>query len=190
MPPQETIETFPRREPFEAIGGHKLMRVPLTVKAGTAIRRGAVCGVKTADGYVRERKHTLAAGTGFADDSPTGQVTNGDGVRFEVGDTLKNEAGETIGEIQAIDVTTNPDTITLTGNAQVNVAAGEAVVADDGSEVAACIAEEEVKSTEAKDTVLSVDIGGAIKESLVIGLDDSARAELNGKSFPGGIFKF
>jgi hypothetical protein len=188
--PQQTIETNPRRKPFEAIAGHPLMRIPITVKAGTAIRRGAVCGVKTADGYLRERKRTLAAGAGFSDASPTGQITNGDGGRFEVGDDLKNEAGEVIGEIQAIDSTTNPDTVTLTGNAAVNVAAGEAVMADDGSEVAACIAEEEVKSTEAKDTVLSVNIGGPINESLVIGLDDSARAELNGKSFPGGIFKF
>lgn len=190
MPPQETTETHPRREPFEAIGGHGLMRIPLTVKAGTAIRRGAVCGVKTADDYLRERKRTLATGAGFSDASAVGTITNGDGVRFEVGDTLKNEAGEEIGEIQAIDVTTNPDTITLTGNAAVNVAADEAVMADDGSEVAVCIAEEEVKSTEAKDTTLSVNIGGAIRESLVIGLDESAKAELNGKSFPGGIFKF
>ncbi len=190
MPPQETINTYSRREPFEAIGGHKLMRIPLTVKAGTAIRRGAVCGVKAADSYLRERKRTLAVGAGFSDASPTGSITNGDGVLFEVGDVLKNEAGETIGTIQAIDVTTNPDTITLTGNAQVNVAAGEAVLGSDGSQVAACIAEEEVASTEAKDTQLSVNIGGPIKESLVIGLDDSARAELNGKSFPGGVFKF
>lgn len=190
MPPQQTINTYARREQFEAIGGHKLLQIPLTVKAGTSIRRGAVCGKKTADDYLRERKRSLAAGTGFSDASPTGQVTNGDGSRFEVGDVLKNEAAETIGTIQAIDITTNPDTITLTGNAAVNVAVGEAVVASDGSEVAACIADEAVASTEEKDTQLSVIIGGPIKESLIVGLDDSARAELNGKSFPGGIFNF
>jgi len=190
MPPQEVIRTFAKREQFEAIGGHKLLQVPLTVKAGTEIRRGAVCGVKTADDYLRERKRSLSAGTGFSDSSPTGQVTNGDGVRFEAGDVLKNEAGDTIGTIQSIDVTTNPDTITLTGNAGVNVAVGEAVVASDGSEVAACIADESVASTETKDTQLSPIIGGPVKESLLLGLDDSARAELNGKSFPGGIFKF
>jgi hypothetical protein len=188
--PQETTNTYPARTPFEGISGHKLMRIPLTVKAGTAIRRGAICGLITIAGYLRERKRSLAAGTGFSDAAPTGQVTNGDGVRFEVADVLKNEAGETIGTIQSIDTTTNPDTITLTGNAGVNVAVGEAVVASDGSEVAACIAEDEVASTETKDTPLTVIIGGPIKESLLIGLDDSARAELNGKSFPGGVFKF
>jgi hypothetical protein len=190
MPPQEIINTFARRVPLEAISGFRSLQIPLTVKTGTGIRRGAVCGTKTADGYLRERKRTLVAGTAFSDASPTGQVTNGDGVRFEVGDVLKNEAGDTIGTIQAIDSTTNPDTITLTGNAAVNVAIGEAVLGSDGSEVAACIADEAVASTEAKDTVLSPHIGGALKESLLVGLDDSARAELNGKSFPGDIFKF
>ena len=187
--PQEITKTYPRRVPLEVITGFPSLQIPLTVKAGSAIRRGAVCGVKTADDYLRERKRSLCAGA-FSDASPTGQVTNGDGVRFEVGDTLKNEAGEEIGEIQAIDVTTNPDTITLTANAAVNVAVGDAVMADDGSEVAACIADEEVASTEAKDTTLSPHIGGALKQSLLIGLDESAKAELNGKSFPGDIFKF
>jgi len=64
------------------------------------------------------------------------------------------------------------------------------VLASDGAQVAACIADEGVASTEAKDTQLSPIIGGPIKESLLLGLDDSARAELNGKSFPGGIFNF
>ena len=190
MPPQYVKETFPDRVPLEAISGFKSLQIPLTVKAGTAIRRGSVCGVKTADGYLRERKRTLAAGTGFSDAAPTGQITNGDGGRFEVDDVLKNEAGETIGTIQAIDTTTNPDTITLDANAAVNVAVGDAVVASDGSEIAACIADEAVASTETKDTVLSPHIGGALRESSLIGLDDSARAELNGKSFPGGVFKF
>jgi hypothetical protein len=183
--PQEIINTYARRVQFEAVGGHKLLQVPMTVKAGTGVDRGVICGVKTADGYLRPRKRTLAAGAGFSDASPTGQVTNGDGVRFEVGDVLKNEAGETIGTIQAIDVTTNPDTITLTGNAAVNVAVGEAVMASDGSEVAACIADEAVASTETKDTQLSPIFRGAIKSSLIIGLDDSARAELNGRSVAG-----
>jgi len=188
--PQQTINTYPKRVPLEAVKADLALRIPLTVKAGTPIRRGAVCGVKTADDYVRERKRSLAAGTGFSDATPTGQITNGDGVRFEVGDTLKNEAGEEIGEIQGIDSITNPDTITLTGNAAVNVAVGEAVLADDGSEIAACVADEEVKSTEEKDTQLSPYIGGALKQSLLLGLDDSAKAELNGKSYPGDIFKF
>src|SRR6185503_16236382 len=176
MPPQEVINTFARRVPLEAISGFKSLQIPLTVKTGTGIRRGAVCGTKTADGYLRERKRTLAAGTGFSDSSPTGQVTNGDGGLFEVGDVLKNEAGDTIGTIQSVDGTTNPDTITLTGNAAINVAVGEAVLASDGSEVAACIADEGVASTEAKDTRLSPHIGGALKQSLLIGLDDSAKA--------------
>lgn len=188
--PQEVKQTYPDRVPLEAISGFPSLQIPLTVKAGSAIRRGAVCGVKTADGYLRERKRTVAAGTGFSDSAPTGQIANGDGVRFEVDDLLKNEAGETIGTIQSIDNTTNPDTITLTGNAAVNVAVGDAVVASDGSEVAACIADEAVASTEAKDTVLSPHIGGALRESSLIGLDDSAKAELNGKSFPGNVFKF
>jgi len=188
MPPQETTQTYARREQLEAIGGFKSCQIPLTVKAGTKVRRGVVIGIVTADGYVRERTRSLAKGTGFADNSPTGQVE--DGSLFKVGDVLKNEAGDTIGTVLGVDLTTTPDTITLNANAAVNVAVDDAVLGSDGSQVAKGIADEAVVSTEAKDTVLSPIIGGALKQNLLVGLDDSAKAELGGVSFPGNVFKF
>jgi hypothetical protein len=162
--PQEVKRTYERRVPLESVTGFPSLQIPLTVKTGTKVRRGAVCGVVTATGYLRERTRTKAAGAGFADNTAVGQVD--DASPFKAGDVLKNEAVETIGTIQAIDLTTTPDTITLTGNAQVNVAVGDAVLGSDGSQVAVAIADEAVASTEAKDTVLSPHIGGAGRDEL------------------------
>ena len=59
-----------------------------------------------------------------------------------------------------------------------------------GSQVAAAIANEAVKATEAKDTVLSPYIAGFLKESLIVGLDASAKVELGAVSLPGDVLKF
>jgi hypothetical protein len=186
--PSRTTETFPTRIQLEAVRADLAVRIPLTVKAGSRVRRAAVLGVVTATDYVRERTRTKAAGTGFANNSAVGQVD--DASLFIATDVLKLEDGTTIGTVLSVDTTTTPDTITLTGNAAVNVAVGDAVLGSDGSQAAKAIADEAVADTEAQDTVLSPYIGGALKKDQIIGLDDSAIAEMGGASFPGNIFKF
>lgn len=181
MPPTKTIEDWPDRIPLESRRADLAVQIPMPAKAAFGFVRGAILGIITASGLLRQRARSTAAGTGFTDNSPTGQVANGEGGRFVAADVLKNETGETIGTVQSVDTTTNPDTITLTGNAQVNVAVGEAVMASDGSEVARLIANEEVKATETENSNLSPYAGGYLKKDQLVGLDDSAIAELNGR---------
>ncbi|HKO43340.1 MAG TPA: hypothetical protein VJU84_08620 [Pyrinomonadaceae bacterium] len=188
MPPTKTIETYGERIPLEAVRADLAVRVPQTVEAGSKIRRGAVLGVVTADGYTRERARTKAAGTGFSDASDTGQVE--DASVFKVGDELTLEDGTAIGTVESINTATTPDTIVLEANAAVNVAVGDAVMASDGSQVAQSIADEAVAVTETTDTVLSVYIGGFLKKDQLVGLDASAIAELGGAVNPNNIFKF
>ncbi len=184
----KTTQTFARRIPLEAIRADLCVQIPVTIKAGSKVPRGAVLGVVTANSYGRQRTRTKAAGAGFASNSPVGQVV--DASVFVAGDVLKLDDGTAIGTIQSLDLTTTPDTITLTGNAAVNVAVDDAVLASDGSEVAKAIADEEVSASEAEDTTLSPYIGGYLKQDLLVGLDASAIAELGGAAMPGNVFKF
>jgi len=188
MPPTRTIETFGERIPLEEVRADLAVSVPQSVKAGSRIRRGAVLGVVTADGYTRERSRSKAAGTGFSDASDTGQVA--DASVFAVGDELTLEDGTAIGTVESIDTTTTPDTIVLEANAAVNVAVDDAVMASDGSQVAQSIADEAVAATETLDTGLSVYIAGFLKKDQLIGLDASAIVELGGAVNPNNIFKF
>jgi hypothetical protein len=88
--------------------------------------------------------------------------------------------------VQSVDKVAN--TVTLTGNAAVAVAAGVDVVASDGSQVSKAISD---KTTDGVgDTPINVFICGLLKESKLRGLDASAKAELSGASVAGGIFKF
>lgn len=186
MPPTTEVENFGRREPLEATKPELAVIVPLTIKDGHAVARKDVLGVITSSGLGRRRTRTTAAGTGFADDSPTGRVT--DASMFVAGDVLKTAGGTTIGTVQSVDTTTTPDTITLTGNAAVDVAAGDAVLGSDGSQVAAAIAD---KGSDGEgETRIAVYIAGLLKEAGLRGLDASAKTELGGVSTVGGIFKF
>jgi hypothetical protein len=184
--PTKTVETFTRREQLEALKSELAVQIPMTVKVGFKAVRGAVMGIITASGLLRRRSRTTTAGTGFSNASPVGQVT--DASVFAVGDVLKKTDGTVIGTVQGIDVTTNPDTVTLQANAAVNVAAATDIVASDGSEKAAVIADEATDGAE--DTVISPYISGLLKENLLSGLDASAKTELGGRSLPGNIFKF
>ena len=109
---------------------------------------------------------------------------------FVADDVLKLEDGTTIGTVLSVDKSTTPDTVTLTGNAQVNVAVGDAVLGSDGSQVAQAIADEAVAASEGIDTTLSPYIGGCLKKDQIIGLDESAITELGGAMKPNNIFKF
>lgn len=186
MPPTKTVEEFPERDALESVRADLAVIVAAVIAAGHKVARGAVCGVITASKKLRRRTRTLAAGTGFAVDSAEGQVE--DASLFVAGDVLKNAAGATIGTVQAVDTTTNPDTVTLTGNAEVAVAAGAAVLGSDGSQVAQAIAHD--GSDGVGDTNTKVYIGGLLKESKLSGLDATAKSELGGVSTVGGTFKF
>lgn len=139
-------------------------------------------GVINSDGLARRRSRSLVKTTAFATTSPNGTVE--DGTKFKVGDVLKNTAGATIGTIQAI-VGNN---ITLAANAAVAVAIDAAVMASDGSETAKFFSDDDTDGS--NDVPVGAIVGGYLNESMLIGLDATAKSELGGISLPGGIFKF
>jgi len=187
MPPTQNIETYPSRTPLEAVRADLAVRIPLTVKAGSRVRRGIVLGVVTATNYIRERSRSLAAAA-FA--IGVGVIEVDDASLFIPGDVLKLDDGTTVGTIAALGVNVVDNELTLVAVTTIEIADNDAILASDGSELAKAIADEAVAATEAVDTVLSPYIGGALKSDLIIGLDASAIAEMGGAKFPGNIFKF
>jgi hypothetical protein len=184
--PSKTLKTFGDRVALDAIDNELWAKVGLTFKNGFAVKQGDVVGVISASKLGRRRSRTTGAGTGFAVDSNTGQVD--DASVLAVGDVLKSEDGTVIGTVQSIDLATTPDTVALTGNAAVAVAVGDAVMASDGSEVAKGISDEANDGID--DTPGAIFICGLLDESLLRGLDASAKVELCGSSRVNGIFKF
>lgn len=179
-------ETFPRRDALEAVRTELATRVPAVIALGFVVLRGDVLGVITASSKLRRRTRAVATGSGFATTSATGTVD--DASVFAAGDVLKNAAGTTIGTVAANGVNTQTNTITLTGNAAVAVAAGAAVLGSDGSQVSAAISDDETDGT--ADVNASPIICGLLVEAKLRGLDATAKAELGGVSTIGGIFKF
>lgn len=186
MPPTVTTNTYPARVPLEAVRADLAVKIPLTVKAGSAVRRAVVLGVITATSYIRERARSNAAAALAA--AGTVLVVD-DASVFIAGDVLKLEDGTTVGTVAANGVNAEDNELTISA-AAVDVADNDAILASDGSQKAKAIADEAVAATEAADTTLSPYIGGALKSDQLIGLDDSAIAELGGAVFPGNIFKF
>ncbi len=184
--PTRTVEEFSDRAPLEAVRADLAVRVPGLVANGHKVKQGDVLGVITASDKLRRRTRAVAAGAGFATNTPVGRVD--DASVFVAGDVLKDGDGATIGTVQSVDTTTTPDTVTLTGNAAVAVAAGEPVFGSDGSQVAKTISDSETDG--AGDTNTTQIIGGFLNEAKLRGLDASAKSELGGVSTVGGIFKF
>jgi hypothetical protein len=184
--PTTTVRNDPARESLAALREDLLLLVPITIKSGFAIPRGAVGGIIAASGLGRRRTRTTAADGGFATNSPTGQVA--DASLFKAGDVITNAAGAAIGTIAAGGVNLATNVLTLNANAAVAVASGAAVLGSDGSQVAAFIADE--ASDGAGDTSIPAIIGGLLAESKISGLDSTAKTELRGGGAPGGIFKF
>ena len=187
MPPTKDIQTFARRVALEALRVDEGAKYGAPAKIGFAIKQGDVIGIITASGKARRRSRTAAAGTGFAINSPTGQVD--DSSVFVHGDVLTLEDGTVIGTVDTIDATLNPNIVTLTGNAAVAVADDDAVMASDGSQVAQGISDDATDGAD-DNTSIGVFIDGFLVEALCRGLDASAKEELNGASVIGGIFKF
>lgn len=165
-----------------AIRADLLVETNATVKDGHSCSRAEVMGIITSSELARRRTRSLVKTTAFAANSPNGTVE--DGTKFVVGDVLKNAAGATVGTIQSI----TGNNIVLTGNAAVAVAIDAAVYGSDGSEKASFIADD--GSDGSDDVTVTAIIGGYLEESLIIGLDATAKTELGGTSKPGGIFKF
>jgi hypothetical protein len=182
--PTTDVQTFDQREVLEALREDLAVTVSLTIKTGYVVARKDVLGVITESGLGRRRARTTAAGAGFATNSAVGHLT--DASVFAAGDVLTKSDGMNVGTVQSVDP--NANTVTLTGNAAVAVAAGVAVLASDGSQVAQAIADG--ASDGVGDTTISVKIGGYLKETGLRGLDSSAKAELGGVSTVGAIFKF
>jgi hypothetical protein len=184
--PSKVIDTFAKKVPLEAVRADLAVSVGVMIAAGFAVKQGDVIGKITASGKYRRRPRTKTAGAGFADASAIGHVE--DASVFTPGDVLKKDDGTLIGTVAAGGVNAVNNTVTLTGNAALDVAAGLAVVASDGSQVAAGISDAETDGTQ--DANVSALIGGYLDESLLRGLDSTARAELGGASAAGGVFKF
>lgn len=180
------VETYPERVSLLKVRPDLGVFVGLTIALGFTVRQGDVLGRITSSGKGRRRSRTNTTGTGFANNSPTGQVE--DASVFKAGDVLTTSAGTAIGTVLSVNTAATPDTVTLTANAANNVAAGVGVIATDGSQVGVGISDNETDGSE--DTGVSVLIGGYLDESKLRGLDASAKAELGGSSVAGGIFKF
>lgn len=182
----KTIKEFPDRVQLEKFRPDEAVLVAVGVKTGFVVKQGDVVGKITASDKYRRRSRTTAAGTGFANNSKIGHVT--DASVFAVGDVLTEADGTAIGTIDAGGVDPVGNTVTLVANSANNVAAGVSVIATDGSAVAQGISDKETDGTE--DTPISVFITGCLDESLLRGLDATAKIELGGASVAGGVFKF
>lgn len=178
----KVIGTYTNPRSLAEVRADLLVEINATVKDGHSCLRGEVMGIITSGGLARRRTHSLVTGTAFATNSPTGTVA--DGTKFKVGDVLTNAAGGNVGTISAI----VGNTITLSGNAAVAVATGAPVLGSDGSQVAKFITDD--ASDGDGDTPVTAIVGGYLLESLIIGLDATAKTELGGISLPGGIFKY
>jgi hypothetical protein len=178
----KVIGNYENPRSLAALRADLLVEINATVKDGHSCLRAEVMGIITSSGLARRRTRSLVKTTAFAANSPNGTVE--DGTKYKVGDVLKNAAGTTVGTI----LTIVGNNITLAANAAVAVAIDAAVYASDGSEVAKFIAED--GSDGVSDTTVTAIVGGYLEESLLIGLDATAKTELGGISLPGGIFKF
>ncbi|OLE52684.1 MAG: hypothetical protein AUG51_17075 [Acidobacteria bacterium 13_1_20CM_3_53_8] len=182
--PTKIIEQFGQREALEAVRPDEAVAVGVTVKDGFVVQQGDVIGEIEANGFYRRRSRALAAGAGFSDASTVGHVD--DASVFVAGDSLALANGSGIGDVLSVDK--EASTVTLVDNAAVNVAAGVAVFALDGSQVAKGISD---KTTDGVgDTPINAFICGLLNESKLRGLDASAKAEMSGASMAGGVFKF
>jgi hypothetical protein len=184
--PTTTLETFPQRAALEYTRPDQTVRIPATAANGFAITQGDVIGAITSGGKVRRRSRTTAGTGGFSTASATANVA--DASVFAVGDVLTNEEGTTVGTVLSLDIVDTPNTVTLTGNASVNVASGDAVMASDGSQVAQGISDDAVDG--AGETTIAVTIAGLLDYAKLRGLDASAAEELSGATLLGVVFKF
>lgn len=184
---KQLIETYEDQFSLETRRPDLTVNVPATVKNGFACQKGDVLGEITSSGLMRRRSRTTVDTTAFGTGSATGKVA--DPTVFADGDVLKKVDGTTIGTIAVGGINLVTRIITLTGNAAVAVADGVPVVASDGSQIAALVAED--GSDGNGDTTINVITQSpALDISKMRGLDDTAITELSGKKLPGNLLKF
>lgn len=182
----KTIETYAQRESLETVRADLAVLLPMVIAANSICEQGDVLGQITSNGFGRRRTRNLADGAGFVTTSPSGVVE--DASVFKDGDVLKNAAGATIGTVAVGGINKVTNTITLTANSAVVVADGAAVLGSDGSQVAKAFADGATDGDGV--TSVPVFIAGFLKESLLNGLDSTAKTELGGLSTINGVFKF
>lgn len=179
-------KTFEEKPSLAYTRPEALIIVNATAKDGFALSQGSVIGQITSSKLVRRRSRTAATGTGFADNSNTGQVV--DASVFAIDDELKLEDGTVIGVVASINTAASPNSVALDANAAVNVTAGDAVMASDGSGKAAGIADDAVDGD--GDTPIGVIVDGPpLVAALLEGLDASAVSELGGALMVNGLLK-
>lgn len=184
--PTRDVTTYSQRKSLETVRADLAVLLPLTIAAGFAVGFGDVLGVIDSSGFGRRRTRTTVDTTAFATTSATGKVA--DASLFKDGDVLKNSAGATIGTIAVGGINLTTRVITLTANAAVAVADGAAILGSDGSQVAKAISD--AASDGVGNTPIDVMISGLVKESMINGLDATAKTELGGTSTINGVFKF
>lgn len=188
-----TKQTFPARAQLQLTRPDEAVLLPETIADGFACSQGDVMGKISSSKLVRRQARAIAAGGGFSTGSNTGTVGD-DGMgkvdanpaaRFAAGDALKLEDGTAIG---TVDHVTLPATVVLTGNAAVAVAAGDAVLGSDGSEVAIGIANDSDDASGA--TPFAVFIIGILDPAKLRGLSAAAMQQMSGAIMAGPSFKF
>lgn len=189
----KTLQTFPARQQLQLTRPDEAIPFPETIADGFSCAQGDVLGKISASKLVRRNARAIAGGAGFSMGSNTGHVAD-DGLskvdanpaaRFVAGDVLKLEDGATIGTVQSI---TLPDIVALVDNAAVAVAAGDAILASDGSQKAIGIAND--ASDGDADTPIAVFITGILDPAKVRGLSVAAISEMSGALMAGPSFKF
>ncbi|HEY6232813.1 MAG TPA: hypothetical protein VIW64_16230 [Pyrinomonadaceae bacterium] len=178
MPPTRTIETWPERIPLESRRSDLAVQIPMATKAGFEILRASVLGIITASGLLRRRARSNASA-----DAANNQkvIAVDDAAPFVAGDALKLEDGTAVGVVAVGGVNVEDNELTCVDNLAVAITDGDAILGSDGSQVAKVIANEAVKATETANTNLSPYAAGVLKRNLLVGLDESAIAELGGR---------
>ncbi len=188
----KVTNTFPARVQLQLAREDEAVKFPETIADGFACAQGDVMGKITSSKLVRRQARAIAAGGGFGTGSNTGTVGD-DGLgkadanraaRFAAGDALQLEDGTAIG---TVDHVTLPATIVLTGNAAVNVAAGDSVLASDGSQVAIGITDDSNDGT--GDTPLGVFVDGILDPVKLRGLSAAAIQQMSGALMAGPSLK-
>jgi hypothetical protein len=158
-------------------------KIRTALAADGDVNDGYSVGGSSTSGYLEtlvEAAYDSTLNVAIADGTSSGVTA----APTSVNTTPGNAVGATLGTVDSI----NGDDVTLTGNASINAAAGAVVLGSDGSEVAAGVSD--LGSDGDGDTSVPVFIGGYLNESLIHGLDSTAKTELGGQSKLGGVFKF
>lgn len=158
-------------------------KIPFTFLNTGDLAAGQIVGLKEDEYADAVRRTTLAAEAA----AEATQLSVDDASIFKVGDTAvlmkaDGSVAEDLGAITAVDA--NNNTITVTTAVTAAHAIGSYVYVSDGTEKALAILAEPVID-EGEAVVANAYLGGAFEESLIIGLDAIAKADLGARTVAG-----